>query len=84
MPAHDTVFFNLRDDIAESMDVKSKYPEEYRATLSRMNDFAATLKDCPPSLVLRGFEAVQLTDRQREEAISEAKAKGIKAKSGGE
>jgi len=52
VPAHDTVFFNLRDDIAESM--------------------------------LRGFEAVQLTDRQREEAISDAKAKGIKAKSGGE
>ena len=82
VPAHDTVFFNLRNDIAERTNVKQEYPEEYRATLAKMNAFAQTLKDCPPALVLTDNEAPALTNRQRNEAINEAKAKGIEAKSG--
>jgi len=81
VPAHDTVFFNLRTDIAESTDVKKKYPKEYQATLARLNAFAKTLKDCPPSLVLTTGEGVTLTSQQRTDAINEAKAKGIKSKS---
>ena len=81
VPAHDTVFFNLRNDIAESTDVKKKYPEEYRTTLERMHVLAQTLKDCPPSLVLSNAEGVVLTNQQRTEAINEAQAKGTKAKS---
>ena len=77
VPAHDTVFFNLRSDIAESTDVKAKYPEEYKATLARMNNFAQTLKECPPPLVQTENEGPALTNRQRTKAINEAKAKGI-------
>jgi len=81
VPAHDTVFFNLKDDIGESVDVKEKYPSEYRAILARMNDFARTVKDCPPSLALTDNAGPAFTYRQRMEAINEAKAKGIKTKS---
>jgi hypothetical protein len=63
VPAHDTVFFNLRNDIAESTDVKNQYPDEYRTILSRMNDFAQTLVNCPPALVLSSDEGVVLTNR---------------------
>jgi arylsulfatase len=75
--AHDTVFFNLRHDIAERINVKEKYPEEYQTTLARMNAFIQTLKDCPPSLVLTEDAGPRLTDQQRSEAINEAKKKGI-------
>jgi arylsulfatase len=80
--AHDTVFFNLKNDIAESMDVKTKYPDEYQAVLNRMNDFVQTLKDCPPSLVTTENEGSVLTQRQRMEAIREARETGVEAKSG--
>ena len=81
VPAHDTLFFNMKNDIAESTDVKKKYPNEYRTTLAKLNNFAQTLKDCPPSLVLSESEGVTLTNQQRRDAINEARAKGIKAKS---
>jgi len=81
VPAHDTLFFNLKSDIAESTDVKRKYPNEYKATLAKMTVFAQTLKDCPPPLVLSESEGVTLTGQQRREAINAAKEKGIKAKS---
>jgi arylsulfatase len=81
VPAHDTLFFNLKNDIAESADVKRKYPNEYKATLAKMNIFAQTLKECPPPLVLSESEGVELTNQQRRNAINEAQAKGIKPKS---
>jgi arylsulfatase len=82
VPAHDTVFFNLRDDIAESMDVKNNYPQEYSATLARLNEFKQTLKDCPPSLVLSSSDPTGMTQRQQTDAMNEAKAKGIESKAG--
>ena len=81
VPAHDTLFFNLRHDISERTDVKSLYPDEYRTTLTRMNQFAETLNGCPPGLIFSTVEGVQLTNRQRMENIREAKAKGITSKS---
>ena len=83
VPAHDTVFFNLRNDISESADAKNKYSDEYRAVLAKMNAFAQTLKDCPPPLILTDNEGPAATNRQRMEAINEAKAKGIKSGSEG-
>ena len=81
VPAHDTVFFNLRDDIGESVDVKNKFPKEYQATLAAMNAFAKTLENVPPPLVLSESDGVTLTNQQRRESINEAREKGIEAKS---
>ena len=74
--AHDTVFYNLRNDVSESTDIKNLYPNEYQATLSKLNDFAQTIKDVPPSLVLLDNSAVNLISRQRTEAINEARERG--------
>ncbi len=81
VPAHDTVFFNLKNDVAENNNVNNKYPKEYKATLAKLNAFAQTLKDCPPSLVQTNNQGDVMTNRQRAEAINKAKAKGIKPKS---
>ena len=81
VPAHDTVFFNLRTDIAERIDVKNRYSGEYKATLARMNNFVQTLADCPPPLVLTEGRGPEMTNRQRTEAINKAKGDGVKAKS---
>ena len=78
--AHDTVFFNLRNDISESTDVKDKYPSEYQATLAKMNDFLQTIKDVPPSLVLSNNTGPTLTNQQRTTAINEARERGIESK----
>jgi arylsulfatase len=80
--AHDTVFFNLRNDIAERTDLKNKSSNEYKATLDRMNDFIQTLKDCPPPLVIVENGGPALTGQQRAEAINKARADGIRPKSG--
>jgi arylsulfatase len=79
VPAHDTVFYNLRNDIAESLDVKNQYPNEYQSTLSKMNDFVQTLINCPPALVLSTDDGVVLTNRQRTDAINKAKEKAIES-----
>jgi len=81
VPAHDTLFFNLRSDIAERIDVKRKNANEYRVALNRMNHFKETLKDCPPALVLVENRGPLLTGQQRTSSIQKAKAKGIKPKS---
>jgi arylsulfatase len=79
--AHDTIFINLRNDISESTDVKNNYPAEYQATLTKLNAFAETLKDVPPSLVLTNNTAPTLTNQQRTETINEAREKGVEPKS---
>jgi len=74
VPAHDTLFFNMKNDIAESTDVKKRYSSEYKATLAKMTVFTQTLNNCPPSLVLSENEGVVLVNQQRRDAINEAKS----------
>lgn len=81
VPAHDTIFVNLKTDIAERKDVKKQYSKEYLATLKKMEAFKQTLKDCPPSLVQTSNSSERLTSQQRREAIIEAKEKGVSPKS---
>jgi len=81
VPAHDTVFFNLRNDIAESIDVKNMYPDEFQATLTKLNDFAETIKNVPPSLVLSNNTGPTLINQQRTTAINEARERGVEPKS---
>jgi len=81
VPANDTVFFNLRNDIAERIDVKNEYPREYQATLAKMNAFIETLKDIPPPVVLTENSASTLNSQQRAQTHAEAIEKGIEPKS---
>ena len=73
VPAHDTILFNLKTDIAETTDVKEQYPEVYRKIVGKANAFKETLKDCPPSLIVGDGSSVNLVRNQREKAIKEAK-----------
>jgi len=79
--AHDTVFYNLKSDVAEIRNIKDEYPAEFQATLTKLNDFAQTLKDVPPSLIRTNNTAPTLTNQQRTEALDEAREKGIEPKS---
>ena len=82
VPAHDTVFFNLRNDIDERMDMKNQNPQAYQATLAKLNAFVQTIKNVPPSLAVTEGRGIQLVNQQRSEAIMNAKANGIEPKSG--
>lgn len=81
VPAHDTLFFNLRKDIGENNDVKDKYPSEYQRVLEKMIVFKRTLKDVPPALIMLESNGLNMAANQQQEAIRQAREKGIKAKS---
>ncbi len=81
VPAHDTILINLRNDIAEQTDVKTKYPQIFGQIKQKMNAFKETLRDCPPSLFLMEWQTESLTRRQQENAINDAKKNGIQPKS---
>ena len=81
VPAHDTVLFNLKNDIAERTDVKNKYPEIFNQLKNKLNSFKETLRDCPPSLFLMEWQTDNTAWKQREESIRNARKKGIQPKS---
>ena len=74
-------FFNLRKDIGENNDVKDKYPSEYQRVLEKMIVFKRTLKDVPPALIMLESNGLNMAANQQQEAIRQAREKGIKAKS---
>lgn len=81
VPAHDTLLINLRNDITEQTDLKTKYSETFRLLNQKMNAFKETLRNCPASLFLMEWQTESLTGRQREEEINKAKSKGIQPQS---
>jgi len=74
VPAHDTLLFNLRQDIGEQIDVSALHPEKVRELTEALEAFKETIKDVPPALMTMEWETEQFTNRQRREAIEQHKA----------
>lgn len=81
VPAHDTLFFNIREDAGEKHNLRPSRQEIYKAVCRKMEVFKLTLTSCPPSLVVTDNEGTRLRDDARQQLIREAISKGVKPKS---
>lgn len=83
VPAHDTLLFNVRQDIGETTDLRLKEVQKFAEMKEKLNKAKESMKDCPPSLFLMEMQTSSLTNMQRIQTIEEAKKKGITSKSKG-
>ena len=79
--AHDTLLFNLREDIGEKYNVYHKYPEKAKEMLQKLQEYRRNFGEIPPPLVMTGNDASKYLRQQRQDAREKAKATGIKDKS---
>jgi len=75
VPAHDTLLFNLRQDISEEIDLLSDYPEKAKELSAALSAFEETIKDAPPSLMTMEWRTESFLNKQRNEAIRQDKEK---------
>lgn len=79
--AHDTLLFNLRDDIGEKRNVYNLYPEKAREMATKLNEYVSNFGEIPPSLVMTGNNASRYLREQRQTAREKAAAEGWRDRS---
>lgn len=79
--AHDTLLFNLREDVGEQYNVYHKYPEKAKEMLQKLQDYMQNFGEIPPPLVMTGNDASKYLRQQRQDAREKAKAAGVRDKS---
>ena len=79
--AHDTLLFNLRDDIGERHNVKAQHPEIVRMICQKIDSLEHTKGFYVKPLLQYEFGTDALTVGQRRDNILNAAKKGIKPKS---
>lgn len=79
--AHDTLFFNIRNDVGETKNVKKQFPKEYDNVLKMMKNFKSTLSDIPDAQVVLDNSGPNMSRKQQEDIIERAKLDGILSKS---
>ena len=78
---HDTLLFNLREDIGERYNLYRKYPGKAKEMLQKLQEYTRNFGEIPPGLVMTGNDASKYLRKQRQEAKEQAKAGGLKDKS---
>lgn len=76
--AHDTLLFNLREDVGERVNLYRKEPGKAREMVRKLKDYAENFGEIPPALVVTGNDASRYLRRQRQQARQEAEAAGMK------
>ena len=76
--AHDTLLFNLREDVGERVNLYRKEPGKAREMVRKLKDYAENFGEIPPALVVTGNDASRYLRRQRQQAREEAEAAGMK------
>jgi len=79
--AHDTLLFNLREDIGERYNVYHKYPEKAREMLQKLQEYTKNFGEISPGLVMTGNDASKYLRQQRQNARERAKTENVKDKS---
>ena len=74
-PAHDTVLFNLRDDIGEQQDVKEQHPEIVEMILHKMDSLTATGL-LAPRIFQTEWQTDMLNQQQRMQNVLKAAEEG--------
>lgn len=80
-PAHDTLLFNIREDIGEQHDLKDKHPEIVLMICQKIDSLKQTKGFYVKPLLQYEMQTEALTVGQRRDNILEAAKKGIKPKS---
>ncbi len=78
--AHDTLLFNLREDPEEQINLYYKYPEKASEMAEALSTYKKEFGEIPPPLVVGFNDQLRELHQQREEAIEEAKQRGITSK----
>ena len=77
---HDTLLFNLREDVGERVNLYHKQPEKAREMVQKLKTYAENFGEIPPALVVTGNHSLLYLYRQRQQALQEAEAAGVKSK----
>jgi arylsulfatase len=78
--AHDTLLFNLKEDISEQVNLYKTHPEKAQELLDALAQYRVELGDLPPVLVMYGNHQQKELQEQRANAIKEAESRGVKSK----
>ncbi|KAA6350736.1 Arylsulfatase [termite gut metagenome] len=78
--AHDTLLFNLKEDIGEKVNLYKKYPQKAIELVDALEQYKANLGELAPILVMYGNNQLQYLQEQRHNVIKEAEKRGIKSK----
>ncbi|MDR3268232.1 MAG: sulfatase [Tannerella sp.] len=79
--AHDTVLFNLKEDIGETVNLYRKYPQKATELVAALEQYKAGFGELPPVLVMYGNHQQKELREQRVDAILDADNRGEKNKS---
>ncbi len=78
--AHDILLFNLRDDVSEQHNLAHKYPEKAAEMLAKLKAYTENFGEVPPPLLVWGHNSNAYLQKQRQDAIEQAKAAGTTGK----
>jgi arylsulfatase len=78
--AHDTLLFNLKEDIGEKVNLYRKHPQKARELVDALEQYKAGFGEIPPVLVMYGNNQLKELQEQRRTAIKEAEDRGVKSK----
>jgi arylsulfatase len=78
--AHDTLLFNLNEDIGEKVNLYKKYPQKAKELVEALSQYKADFGEIPPALVMNGNNQLRYLQEQRSNAIKEAEKRGVKSK----
>jgi arylsulfatase len=77
--AHDTLLFNLRQDVGEKVNLYRKETAKARELVAAIEKYKAEFGEVPPALVLRGDNIRELNETRAND-IKEAEQRGVKSK----
>lgn len=79
--AHDTLLFNLREDVGEKYNLYHKYPKKAKEMADKLEKYKKNFGKIPPALVMTGNDASKYLQDLRSKARQNAKAANVQDKS---
>ena len=78
--AHDTLLFNLKDDPSETTNLFHANSQKAKEMVSAFKKYRDSFGNIPPALVQTGNNQGKYLQEQRQEAIENAKGKGVQSR----
>ncbi len=82
VPAHDTLLFNLKEDIGEKNDLSKTEYAKIAEMSAKIQEFRKSLENVPPGLIMNDRSAEEATNKARKILVEQALSQGKKPKGG--
>jgi len=82
VPAHDTLLFNLKEDIGEKNDLSKTEYAKIAEMSAKIQEFRKSLENVPPGLIMNDRSAEEATNKARKTLVEQAVSQGMKPKGG--